>query len=707
MTVISPQVLSPRSHTNCRALKPEGSVRSWRQHKPPRTSPDFRSVVLTDSSRMDEDKKKTAQRILNLTLEILFQLTGKNYASPEKIHRDCDPAPVSKGWGRTMSPNPEPPIHVHEEINERKILHLTNKITELLTGEVPLRCQDVALYFSVAEWDYVEGHRDQYLGMTEELRPVTSADEYRTMYPLERCPSPHYSQDRLEESVPENHQGEDMIDFKLEIVDEEEEMDFMAEPQYGLGVGDPLEGCPAPLCFLDCQERHQVRDMRYIKVKDEEERIIGHQPCMIDMKEEIPGDDITDCSTPLTENSCKNSKGSFKLSLLDKVEDEDILQHTSEEKCNTLNPELQSTTLSYKTLDEEPSYQSQNITTSQKGVKRFQCTECGKWFPYISVLFTHKRIHTGERPYSCSQCGKCFTCKSGLVQHEKIHTEEKPYSCSECGKCFKKKSSLVTHERIHTGIKPYSCSACGKCFMEKSKVVIHERIHTGEKPYSCSDCGKLFRDKSNFVTHKRIHTGEKPFSCSECEKCFTDKSSLVIHERSHTGEKPYSCSICGKCFTGKLSLVIHERTHTGVKPYSCSECEKCFKSKSNLVTHEKIHTGEKPYLCSECGKCFITNAKLKEHQRIHTGEKPFSCSECGRCFTGRSSLVIHERIHTGERPYSCSMCGKCFTDKSHLVKHERIHTGEKPYSCSECGKCFVDKSHLGKHQRSHISEKTI
>ncbi|XP_077113901.1 oocyte zinc finger protein XlCOF29-like [Ranitomeya variabilis] len=89
---------------------------------------------------MDRDRDKMAERILHLTLEILFRLTGEDYTLVKKTSSERCQAPVSEGWERPSSPITGPPPHhlIHEDINDQKILELTYKMIELLTGEVTL-----------------------------------------------------------------------------------------------------------------------------------------------------------------------------------------------------------------------------------------------------------------------------------------------------------------------------------------------------------------------------------------------------------------------------------------------------------------------------------------------------------------------------------------------------------------------------------------
>ncbi|XP_073417658.1 gastrula zinc finger protein XlCGF66.1-like isoform X2 [Dendrobates tinctorius] len=501
---------------------------------------------------MDMDRDKMAERMLHLTLEILFRLTGEDYTVVKKTSSDRCQDPVCEGWGRPLSPITGPPPHplIHEDINDQKILELIYKMIKLLTGEVPIRCQDVAVYFSMEEWEYLEGHRDLYKNVIMEVpQPLTSPDLSSKRTTPERCPRPLLPQDCNQEdpSAPQDHQGED-------------------------------------LTHINTTETF---------VRDDERR-----------KEEIPTYDYPDDCT-------RRSEGQLTSSIL-KSDDLEILQDTTE--VITITPDISSSIhskdLSSDPMEQVPSSDSLPTTkenqshkrgnkkqTAPKAKKSFSCSECGKCFIWKSRFLAHQRTHTGEKLFSCLECRKCFNQRSDLVNHHRTHTGEKPFSCSECGKCFNQRSDLVNHHRTHTGEKPFSCSECGKCFTLKSYLVKHRRTHTGEKPYSCSECGKCFNWKSQSVTHHRTHTGEKPFSCSECGKCFNQKSDLVNHHRTHTGEKAFSCSECGKCFSHKSYFARHQRTHTGDKPFSCSECGKCFCTKSDCVRHQRTHTGEKLFSC--------------------------------------------------------------------------------------------------------------
>ncbi|XP_056407746.1 zinc finger protein 3-like isoform X1 [Hyla sarda] len=704
------------------------------------------------------DRNEMTKRILHFTLEILHLLTREDYTIVKKTWRECmSPSShlhESGGRSRARGPITEPPPL--SLIHEKKILELIHRITELLTREVPIRCQDVAVYFSMEEWEYVEGHKDLYqdIVMMEDHRPLASQDGVmernppetcpRPLYsqdcpegnvsekhqpenpvdikveaideaeetgvmanqhcvvmdenPPERCPRPLYSKDCPEGNVSEKHQDEDLMNIKVEVKDEpEEETDLGADQQYGVIDRNPPERCPRPLYSQDCPEgnvpeKHQGGDLTNNKVEDEEERMRGHHPCMREVKEEIPGG-----VTP--EHPRKKREGNVMLSVSDKEEDGEIMERSSGEDGEIMerssgeDGEIMERSSGEDLLTPNVHPDLSHNNPPDHGEPSHQ--------PHIVTTRTEKKR------IQCDECGKWFTKRSNLVRHRKSHREEKPNSCCECGKCFSSKSQLVKHKRIHTGEMPYSCSECGKCFRWKSHLVRHERSHIGEKPYSCSECEKCFINKPQLSRHERTHTEEKPFSCSECGKCFRWKSHLVTHERSHTGVKPYSCSVCGKCFISKYNLFAHDKIHTGEKLYSCSECGICFLSKLQLVKHEKrIHTGEKPFSCSECGKCFRWKSHLVTHERSHTGVKPYSCSECGKCFIQKVQLLTHERSHTGEKPYSCLECGKCFTSKYRLVAHEKIHTGEKPYSCSECGKSFFSKPKLVQHEkRIHTGEK--
>ncbi|XP_073537697.1 uncharacterized protein [Phyllobates terribilis] len=176
---------------------------------------------------MEKGRNEMTERILSFALEIIYLLIGEDCkivkkTSGENVNLSRYPC-VPRGGSKTESPITElPPHSLIHEYNDQKILDLTNKMIELLTGEVPIRCQDVTVHFSVEEWEYVEAHKNLYKEVMMEMHQnPTSLDENSP----ERSSIASYSEDSPEKNycVLHDNQVEDLIDIKVEVIEGEEE----------------------------------------------------------------------------------------------------------------------------------------------------------------------------------------------------------------------------------------------------------------------------------------------------------------------------------------------------------------------------------------------------------------------------------------------------------------------------------------------------
>ncbi|KAM8924005.1 gastrula zinc finger protein XlCGF66.1-like [Pelodytes ibericus] len=102
---------------------------------------------------MNKYKSQMSEKILNLTLEIIWLLTGEEYITVKKSGEHV---------AHSRSIVPPSSALIHERSNDKKILELTNQIVHLLTEEVAIRCDDLTVYFTMDEWAYLEGHKQLY-----------------------------------------------------------------------------------------------------------------------------------------------------------------------------------------------------------------------------------------------------------------------------------------------------------------------------------------------------------------------------------------------------------------------------------------------------------------------------------------------------------------------------------------------------------------
>ncbi|XP_044161959.1 oocyte zinc finger protein XlCOF7.1-like [Bufo gargarizans] len=435
-----------------------------------------------------------AEAILNHTLEIISLLTVEDYILVKReadgnkctyslcaaeLHNDIlDSAATRPDLSFTL-------LDVQDR-NQMKILELANKIIRLLTCEVPLKCQDVAVYFSKDEWEYLEGHGE------------------------------HYNHKRMgegKEPLPLNHQNMDQRSPVQHRIKEEPDTGEFEETRPAHSVS----------CIPPGHVKSEPRDSSY---EDTADTIRTDSPQF---------------QSSVTSHISKEPDDSYdtQLSALDDnfnnqtMKSEMIYQLTVTNNKNCRNSRcggrLGPCERCGKQFGNKASL-SRHMK-SHTGERPFLCNVCGKSFSCRNHVVTHQRIHTGERPYTCEECGRKFTNHNHLVLHKVVHTKEKPYTCPVCGKGFTRQSSVVKHSGIHAETKPHVCKECGKSYCQYANLVVHQRLHSGETPFICRHCEKGFILKAAMLRHELSHTGEKPFACPQCDKCFFDNSTLNKHKR--------------------------------------------------------------------------------------------------------------------------------------------------------------------------------
>ncbi|XP_070384776.1 uncharacterized protein [Dermacentor albipictus] len=186
------------------------------------------------------------------------------------------------------------------------------------------------------------------------------------------------------------------------------------------------------------------------------------------------------------------------------------------------------------------------------------CGACSNVSSRQDALHGHTKERTGDTAYTC----KASEPVNNSVNHCR-NTTGTNHKCVTCGKMFHRASLLATHYRTHTNERPYKCEICEKSFRQSHHRDMHKRTHTGERPCTCKTCGKSFAKSWNLRTHNYTHTDEKPHVCqkSKPEKTSNITTCVVGTELS------FAKYVMHPSRTTRLSIVTVEATCMDETPY--------------------------------------------------------------------------------------------------------------------------------------------
>ncbi|MEE6506091.1 hypothetical protein FKM82_007499 [Ascaphus truei] len=569
---------------------------------------------------MEKDKNKMTERILNHTLQIIYLLTGEEYIIVKKN-------------------SPHSSIH-------------------LLTGEVPIKCDDVAVYFSVEEWEYLEGHK----GLYKDVMMMENPKKLDTLeIPINR--SSGFHNEKLD-TVSISEQGEDETGEKdiqqVEIYPDTSAREIVSS-------GEEIED----LCVrshLEAQENECHEDSSSGEIVSSEEQT--EEPCVRGHLEAQEKEIHEDTSTGEYKTCVKNT-GEVKVEIVqsvEQVEEPCVRTHLEAQEMeiheDTHTGEVKIEIVRIVEQMEDPCVRSQ-LDAQEEEIHEDASTDVS--------MSRNMLEESNTTVYSSDGIAEDDTNMSYRFQGENS-ARNLPNKAKSCKK-----------ENITSTYMSYQ--------YEQNVWALNEKCVRGSNDATCKTmkvrkqesrkCAEWFR-KSVYEDHQVTHMGEQPPPDGSMSRSMLEEFHTAVCSSDRIMEDGISMS---QGFQEEHFAINSTNESASweqgnlpfLMPYVCPDCGKCFTCTETFITHQRTHTGEKPHKCNECGKHFSYKSCFIKHQRIHTKEKPFVCPECGKCFTQRSHLVTHQIIHTGVKPYVCHECGKCFTRIGSLIRHQRTHAGKNPH----------------------------
>lgn len=475
------------------------------------------------------DRSETSENIFNLTLEIMCLLTGEdclvvNKSSGERVSPVSSATP-SGGWSRSRGP-------VSSPHNEQKILELTFRIIQQLTGEEAIKREDATISFCMDKmWaaEEPEGLVGRHPAGPSPGPFVKHPPQYKPTLVKEESPSPEDghpvdAEDAGCRSIcikeePDSCPGGNITDSEFYISGDSADPYPSAHIKPESMVGDGGR---------DHEEPSTAGPMQYTSVRIKEEPAAYEEGSVTD---------------PNFQYTC------FQIKEESVSDEEGNLADTDEYR-----PTVRKRYAAYGSDEETDS--CDEGTASETDV----FTPVDRTQPYPSTHSEPAPAMYGsnhlQNDFLIFDEGSSFdTDVSALIKHAQTKYSFAPIeegSGSDEGEVSANTEAQVSKDRPQ----PKSSSGTDEAAEEGS---------ASKKDYKCSECSEIFVRRSDFANHRRNHRRER-LTCPECGKVFSNKPSLLNHLTGHTGEKPYSCPICGKCFTRNSNLIVHQAIHMERSP---------------------------------------------------------------------------------------------------------------------------------------------